>query len=296
MGTIGRLLADSVVSGAAASIAYVANALDYAAAGPLTDLASVPAPALGRVPDAAIGICQLARSLVIHPHDVQEAGVPAERLAESQLRPASSIIAALLARGADDVTVPRPPQRRVVGTCRHFTVLTCALLRHRGIAARARCGFATYFQAGKGVDHWIIEYWHAGDERWIRLDSEFLGRSDIPNAEDLRPGAFLTGGEAWTAHRDGRIDAGKFGVYGTENWGPAEIRGNAIRDLAALNKVEMLPWDEWGRMTASYKGETGADYDELIDDVAAACATADAAAVAGLYGADELRVPDTLIS
>ena len=49
-------------------------------------------------------------------------------------------------------------------------------------------------------------------------------------------------------HREGRIDASTFGVYGTENWGPAEIRGNAVKDLAALNKVEMLPWDEWGRV------------------------------------------------
>jgi hypothetical protein len=80
-------------------------------------------------------------------------------------------------------------------------------------------------------------------------------------------------------------------VYGTGNWGPAEIRGNAIRDLAALNKVEMLPWDEWGRMTESYRGETGDDYDELLDTVAAVCAAADPAAVASLSARDELRVP-----
>ena len=30
--------------------------------------------------------------------------------------------------------------------------------------------------------------------------------------------------------------------------GPAEISGNAVRDLAALCKQEMLNWDEWGRM------------------------------------------------
>ena len=54
-----------------------------------------------------------------------------------------------------------------------------------------------------------------------------------------------------------------------------------IRDLAALNKTEMLPWDEWGRMSASYRGETGADYDALMDVVAQACAAADKS------GADE---------
>jgi hypothetical protein len=284
-----------VLSVPAVSIARVPPTPDYAAAGPLTDLTGVPSAALDGIPVEVIDICQLAHDLVIQPHDAQDAGVPAARLAENQLRPASSIIGALLAQGGEPLTVPRPASRRVVGTCRHFTVVTCALLRYRGIAARARCGFATYFQAGKALDHWITEYWHASEGRWVRVDAEYLGGTVVPDADDLRTGGFLTGGEAWTAYRNGRIEAGQFGVYGTENWGPAEIRGNAIRDLAALNKVEMLPWDEWGRMTASYRAETGADYDELIDAVAAACAAADPAAAAGLYATAELRVPDALI-
>jgi len=27
-----------------------------------------------------------------------------------------------------------------------------------------------------------------------------------------------------------------------------------------MNKVEMLPWDKWGRMTEAYEGRTGPDY------------------------------------
>jgi hypothetical protein len=173
-------------------------------------------------------------------------------------------------------------------------VLSCALLRYRGMTARARCGFGTYFQPGRGLDHWITEYWHDSDRRWARIDSEILGRPVLDHPEDLRDGEFLTSGEAWAAYRAGRIDAAQFGVYGTENFGPAEIRGNAIRDLAALNKVETLPWDEWGRMTASYRGETGADYDELIDTVAAVCAADEPDAIAALYAREELRVPADL--
>src|SRR3954467_10575634 len=73
------------------------------------------------------------------------------------------------------------------------------------------------------------------------------------------------GGGAWAAHREGSIDAAVFGMHGTGNFGPAEIRGNAVRDLAALSKLEMLPWDEWGRMTEAYAHRTGPDYDELLD-------------------------------
>jgi hypothetical protein len=54
--------------------------------------------------------------------------------------------------------------------------------------------------------------------------------------------------------------------------------------------VETLPWDEWGRTAASYAGETGPDYDELMDLIAATCASGDGAAITTLYGHD-LAVP-----
>ena len=105
----------------------------------------------------------------------------------------------------------------------------------------------------------------------------------------------LSGAEAWMAFRRGEIDASRFGVHGTENWGPAEIRGNLVKDLAALNKVEMLPWDEWGRMTEAYDGETGPDYDMLLDRVAAICISDDLTEIATIYRNPDLTVPDTLV-
>jgi hypothetical protein len=205
------------------------------------------------------------------------------------------LVEILMALDPTLLDLSRQPSTRVVGTCRHFAVLSCALLRYRGIAARARCGFATYFKPGLGLDHWIVEYGDDPTGRWVRVDTEVLGLSVLEHPEDMPDGAFLTGGEAWSEYRAGRVDAATFGVHGTENFGPAEIRGNAIRDLAALNKVEALPWDEWGRMKDSYRGLTGPDYDELIDEVAAVCASAAPAAVASLYARDEFRVPAELI-
>ena len=181
-----------------------------------------------------------------------------------------------------------------MGTCRHFAVLACALLRARGIPARARCGFATYFVPDRHVDHWITEHWSNDDQRWVRIDSEILGLDLVPRPHDLADGEFLTGGEAWQLCRRGAADPMTFGVVGTDHaWGPAEIHGNAIRDLAALNKVEMLPWDEWGPMKASYDGETGPEFDEVIDEVAVVCASEDPVRLAARY--DTLRVPDAMI-
>ncbi|HEY0534689.1 MAG TPA: transglutaminase-like domain-containing protein [Actinoplanes sp.] len=260
----------------------------FASPGPLTSLAGVDARVLADLPSDPVSLCRVASRLVIQPHDASVAGVPDTRLGEKQIRPASRIVAALLAEQDSPLAAGREPAARVVGTCRHFAVLSTALLRHRGIPARARCGFATYFQSGQGLDHWVTEFLEGG--RWVRIDSEALPLAVLERPEDLRPGEFLTGGEAWAAHRAGEIDAAKFGVWGTENFGPGEIRGNAIRDLASLNKLETLPWDEWGRMDASYKGETGADYDELMDRIAA---VDDPEA---LYDeVPELRVPESLI-
>ncbi len=270
-------------------------AIDYTTPGPLTDLGGVSPQVLAGLGGGPAGICRPVASLVIQPDDARALRLPAGRFMENELRPARELIRALLALDPAPVTTPREPGRRVIGTCRHFAVLACAFLRQQGSAARVRCGFATYFQPGQGLDHWITEYWHGGERRWVRIDPEILGQQVVTDPGDLRPGEFPTGGEAWAAFRRGQIDAARYGVPGTENWGPAEIRGNAVKDLAALSKVEMLPWDEWGRMTASYQGETGADYDRLMDTIAAVCGDGDPAAIAALYDSEDLAVPPALI-
>jgi len=270
--------------------------IDYSEPGPLTGLEDVPPDAFSGLPaEDVVGICLPVHELVVQPGDAEALGLPHARFAENQIRPARQLFAVLLGMDPSPLVEPRPPQRRVIGTCRHFALLACALLRSRGIAARVRCGFATYFQPGQALDHWIVEH-RADDGRWVRLDPEILGGTVLDHPDDLRPGQFLDGAQAWGAYRRGEVDAATFGVFGTENFGPAEIRGNLVKDLAAVNKVEMLPWDEWGRMTEAYAGETGPDYDELLDDVAAVLLADDTGAAAALYrDRPELGVPAHLL-
>jgi hypothetical protein len=216
---------------------------------------------------------------------------------ERNLRPASALLQRVLELdGSKSLDHPRPAERRVVGTCRHFTVLATAFLRAVGAPARARCGFAAYFVPPKKVDHWIVEYWSGEDRRWIRVDPEHLDRPTpgTSRPHDLRPGEFLDAGEAWQLVRSGQDDPASYGVFGTQNWGPGEIRGNAVRDLANLAvKLEMLPWDEWGPMAASYDGTTGDDFDELIDHLAAATGGSDQREIRRVY--ERLAVPPSMI-
>ncbi len=275
-------------------ITGVPPSVDYAVPGTLTTLAAVDPVALAGVGVDPVEICRPVAGLVIQPDDARALGMPADRFATNQIRPADELVRHLLALDPSPLTVPRDPELRIVGTCRHFAVLSCSLLRHRGVASRVRCGFATYFQPGQALDHWVTEYRDHDQARWVRIDTEVLDLTLAPSPSDLRPGEFLTGGEAWAAFRRGEIDDSRFGVHGTQNWGAAEIRGNAVKDLAAMNKVEMLPWDEWGRMTEAYEGRTGPDYDELLDALAAACEADDSSTLAALYRRDDLRVPAVL--
>ena len=263
----------------------------------LTAIAPELVGSVARLPADPVDLCRAAQGLVIPPELASALGVPEERLREKSIRSVTDLLRVLLSLSPASLREPRPPKYRVVGTCRHFSVLSCAFLRFHGIGARARCGFATYFVAGKYVDHWITEYWHTDEERWVRVDSEVLGLPFVPRPDDLSRGEFLTGGEAWKLCRQGRVEPSLFGVDGAPHaWGIGEVRGDAIRDLAALNKVEMLPWDEWGRMRASYDDETGADFDQLIDAVATVCESNDPVTTSELYASEDLAVPGHLIA
>jgi hypothetical protein len=193
----------------------------------------------------------------------------------------------------------RPRQQRFFGNCRHFATLTCALFRHKGIPARVRAGFAGYFTPDVWADHWIIEYWRPSEARWVRVDPQWgdaWAGTRFPGAtsESLAGSMYWSGGEAWQRCRRGELDPERCNMGG-ENWGIGEVRGSVLYDLAALNKVEMLPWDVWGRMKAAYKGETGAAYDDLLDTVSALIADDDLGPLRDIYEQDELSVPASLL-
>ena len=56
----------------------------------------------------------------------------------------------------------------------------------------------------------------------------------------------MVAGDAWSLCRSGRADPKTFGILDMR--GSWFVAGNVIRDVAALNNREMLPWDIWGAM------------------------------------------------
>lgn len=260
----------------------------YATPGPLTRLDGLD-EALAGVPDDPSGIAGVVQGVVVHPFwaDVYDVTMPPERVDDVQTRPAARMVDAILSIDPRPLVERRDVGRRFFGNCRNFSTLTVALLRRAGVPARARCGFGGYFEPGKWVDHWVVEHWDGG--RWVRLDPQIddvqrraLGLDADP--ADLPPGLFLSGGEAWLRCRVGEEDPDRFGIF--DQWGAWFIAGNVARDLAALNKVEMLPWDGWGSLAGA-----GAP-DEQVDEIAALTVADDLDALRRRYETDDgLRVP-----
>ena len=263
---------------------------DYRTPGILTDLTPEQHEIVARVDGVPVALCRAAQSVLMLPELAIASGVDASRASGKNVRPAAELLGIALRLSEAPLGPPRPMDRRVLGTCRHFAVLACALLRAHAIPARARCGFETYFRPGWHNDHWITEYWD--DSRWVRIDSEILGLDLVEHPDDLAARQCLTGSEAWAAYRQG-ADPMTFGVHGTENWGAAEIVGNAIRDLAALNKIEVLPWDEWGPMRACYDTGLTPQIETLMDDLVDATSSDDQARLLRLY--DAMPVPGGMI-
>jgi hypothetical protein len=71
---------------------------------------------------------------------------------------------------------------------------------------------------------------------------------------------------------------------------------NAIHDLAALNKTEMLLWDEWGLQLDYGPGLIPEAVGAVLDEVCALTADPAVAAdvVTELGGRDGLRIPPTV--
>jgi hypothetical protein len=216
--------------------------------------AGAKAALLDGLPRDVGSLAKVVQGVLIHEHIAPAYGVTlsAEQHAQAHMRGVEKMLDCIARQDRRPLAEARPPGERVVGVCRHFTLLHVAMLRRQGIAARARCGFGAYFEKGKFIDHWVTEYWNDSAKRWILVDAQLDPRQrelfaiafdplDVPRDQ------FLVAGDAWRLCRGGKADPGAFGIL--DMHGLWFVAGNVIRDVAALNNHEMLPWDVWGGMT-----------------------------------------------
>jgi hypothetical protein len=238
---------------------------------------------LDALPSDPAGIARVIQGLVIYEHlagPFYGYAFPEARRAESHIRPMEQIIDALLSLDDQLLDVGRPPERRLVGICRHFMLIALAIFRHHGVPARGRVGFGAYFNKGKFEDHWVCEYWDAEKGRWALLDAQideiFIRNLAIGHdIHDVPRNQFLTAPDAWQKCRNGELDPAAFGIEFVKLRGLWFVASSLVRDLASLNGCEMLPWDVWG-MQPLLNAELSADQLGFFDDIALLAADPDA--------------------
>jgi hypothetical protein len=270
----------------------------YAAPSEVTDL-SAHKGFTDWVTDDVSAVFRVVQGLVIHDGWMPSYGVQfndGQRYDFETLR-MDALLEKALELSSLNPSIPRSPEKRVIGCCRELATLMTAILRAKGIPARSRCGFAAYFDhSTKWEDHWACEYWRDDESRWVLADPQMdpyqqsaLGLSfsplDVPRAQ------FLPGGEAWTACRSGELSSEDFGIgddpatYGLSSlYGLWFVRGNLLRDFASLNKVETVPllmrlwrnlsWDSW-RLVGSGDDELSSSDLRLLDRIAEVSANID---------------------
>jgi hypothetical protein len=195
--------------------------------------------------------------------------VPPARTDEIHIRPVEALLDRLLELDGRPLAEPRPADKRLAIRCRHYAVLMISILRTKGVPSRMRGGFSAYLNPPFFEDHWIVERRDA--ERWLLADPQLdavwqqrLGEAFDPL--DVPRDRFIVAADAWKRCRAGAADPAKFGISVGNLHGLWFVASSLVRDLAALNKVELLPWDVWGAQPGPGADVPAADL-ELFDRI-----------------------------
>ena len=225
------------------------------------------------LPSEVPSLVKVVQGLVIHVFWAERYGLTlsGDRQAEVQLRTMQRRIARTLELDPGSLIAARLNEKKTVGNCRDFSLTLASMLQSKGIPARPRCGFGAYFMPDHYEDHWVCEYWNAVEQRWVLVDAQLDGlqRNVLKisfNTLDVPRDQFIVGGAAWKMCRSGQADPNHFGIFDMN--GIDFVKGNFIRDIASLNKMELLPWDCWGLILSDYASLPPDDlslFDHLAD-------------------------------
>lgn len=254
------------------------------------------------IPNDIEGIVRIVQNTFIHQHWAKQYGIELndQKISEVYVRPIDDKLKILNQKNIHTLLEPIPYDKKLVGICRDFSVLMTSLCREVGIPARARCGFADYFEEGKYIDHWVCEVWDENEKRWIMVDAQLdeyqsntLEISFYPL--DIKDHHFITADQAWLMCRDNHFDPNIFGIF--KWWGYDYLRCNLILDANSLVGMAMQPWDFWdGYKSLPIEEWTEDDYREM-DKLARLISIIDqepSKLIEFVESNDKIKVPDDL--
>ena len=236
------------------------------------------------LPDEAYELIPVIQGLLLHYYTAQHMKLQLSSLQrrEQYLRTMRQRLAQINKHDPAPLTVPRELKELQIGRCREYAVFLVSMLRHKGVPARMRVGFETYFvDEPFNGDHWITEYWDTHLGRWRLIDADIGGAEPGALEErmrkklkpgldftDLRPAVdFNVAANIWKQARAGEVKPDLYRA--NREWkGYPCIRGNMLHDFQALNKTELTLWDYWDELSRKSESEINARDRELLDTIA----------------------------
>lgn len=231
---------------------------------------------LNALPENPEELLNIVQGLVIHGALGKLYGIKFSKKQsdEELLRIVPQMLEAIFRLDHRSLTEAREPKQRLVGMCRDYALLLVSFMRHKKIPARLRVGFANYFDSELMFeDHWVAEYYHAKQNRWIRVDAQVddvqrkyyditFDTSDMDSNSN-----FLLGGEAWIKSRLGERHPEDFGY--NKNWkGWHSVKGNLLHDFNCLQGFELLPWDLWTELSTKKFSQLSQGEKQFLDEMA----------------------------
>ena len=172
-----------------------------------------------------------------------------------------------LLKNHQKLSIGRKPDQKVLGACRDSALLLCSILRSRGIPARLRAGFNTYYNANFYLDGFCLQYFDFKLNRWRMVDPRTTKQTIRSyqlsinfNITDLSEQQFILAAKAWQLCRAGKANPNSFGFRHYS--GLPYLQTKLIQDFLLLNKYELLIWDLWGMML-----NHNADHYSLMDEL-----------------------------
>jgi excinuclease ABC subunit A len=210
-------------------------------------------------------LVDILQGLMMHRLAAGSIGVTLTResRSEQRLRTMKQRLERMMELNPAALTIAREPIERQVGLCRDYAVFLTSMLRHKGVPARMRVGFAEYLQPDSiyKIDHWITEFWDSENSRWILVDPDVV-KYDLSMDND-----FYLAGSAWKFARSSKFRPDVFRFSGRWKGFPC-IRGNLLHDFQALNKLELGLFDYWDDLHAKSESALTIEDKALLDHVA----------------------------
>lgn len=153
---------------------------------------------------------------------------------------APAITAELFRQDHRGFVMGREIKDKVVITCRYVSVLLASILKAKGIPARCRSGYANYFLRERNntyYDHWIVQYYHGGEKRWVNVDSDNDYKTDF-NQCDFPNHEFKWIAKVWLDVREKRDDHKNY-IHGSSLNGMNNLAYALFFDFHALMNDEV---------------------------------------------------------